>query len=269
MKELLKNAWIGWHDFTDAGKMAALLLISLMILWIYYKRVEQKTFLIYTTIACSCCVIPVTAAWLMLYQTKFYDYEWTWSFVPMTAMIGFAVTLLVMDFLKEAAVGNRKKELAATAGVLIILLFCGGMGMSPWDSQTEQAERESAGTVVSQIRERLADKQIFLWAPREILEYAREYDAGIKLLYGRNMWEDSLNAYVYGGYPQELVELYEWMEGAEEELISVQDCAEILRSTDINCILLSEGMEEEAVRYFEESLGMSKENLGDYYLLIR
>ena len=57
-------------------------------------------------------MIPVTAVGLMLYQTKFYDYEWVWSIVPLTAMTGFAVTVFVTDILKEFIGGDRKKQIA-------------------------------------------------------------------------------------------------------------------------------------------------------------
>ncbi|MCM1189480.1 MAG: hypothetical protein NC541_09305 [bacterium] len=269
MTDLLKNAWNGWHDFTDTGKLAALLLISLLFLWIYYKRVEQKTFLIYATVTSICCMIPVTAVWLMLYQTRFYDYEWIWSIVPVTAAVGYGATVFITDFLKELSGGDRKKAAAAVAGLLVMTLLCGGMGTSPWDSRCEREEEQYAKTLIPQLREHMADRQISLWAPREILEYTREQDATIRLLYGRNMWDESLNAYVYGGYSQEYESLYDWMERTESEPISAPECAEILINTDVNCILLPEDTEEETVECFEETLGMSREKLGKYYLLIR
>ena len=56
-----------------------------------------------------------------------------------------------------------------------------------------------------------------LWAPREILEYARMWDgagedASFTLLYGRNLWDKALNAYTFDVYPEEMEELYLWME---------------------------------------------------------
>lgn len=269
MTDLLKNAWNGWHGFTDTGKLAALLLISLLFLWIYYKRIEQKTFLIYATVTAGCCMIPVTAVCLMLYQTRFYDYEWIWSIVPVIAAVGYAATVFIADFLKELSGGDRKKAAVAVAGLLTVTLFCGGMGTSPWDSRCEREEEQHAKMLIPQLRERMGDRQISLWAPREILEYAREQDAGIRLLYGRNMWDESLNAYAYGEYSQEYRSLYDWMEDAEKEPVSDRECAEILANTDVNCILLPEDTEEETVECLGDMLGMSREKLGEYYLLIR
>lgn len=270
MTELLKNAWIGWHDFTDAGKLAALLLISLLFLWIYYKRVSQKTFLIYTTAAAVCCIVPVTAVGLMIYQTRFYDYEWVWSFVPLTAMVAYAVTVFINDFLKNSARNDRRKEIGVILLLLVVLIFCSGMGAEPWDSAKEQTERETAENVLTVVQEHMEGREIYLWAPREIMEYAREYDAGIRLLYGRNMWDASLNAYAYDTYSEKMTDLERWIRGyGEEEPISDRDCAELVADTDVNCILLPENTGEDAVKCFEEALGVEAESLEGYFLLIR
>lgn len=270
MTELLKNAWIGWHDFTDAGKLAALLLVALLFLWIYYRRVSQKTFLIYTTAAAVCCIFPVTAAGLMVYQTRFYDYEWVWSIVPLTAMVGYAVTLFITDFLKDFTKNDRKKETGVVFLFLMILILSSGMGAKPWDSAKERTERETAENVLTEVQERMEGREMFLWAPREIMEYAREYDAGIRLLYGRNMWDASLNAYAYDTYSEKLTDLERWMRGyGEKEPISDRDCAELAAETGVNCILLPGDTEEKTIKCFENILGIDAEPLEGYYLLIR
>ncbi|MCM1027537.1 MAG: hypothetical protein NC432_13985 [Roseburia sp.] len=279
--EFLKNAWDGWYSFSTGGRLTALFLIALLFLWIYYKRILHRPFLAYATAAALCCCLPPTAAVLMMYQTRFYDYEWIWSLVPMTALIGYAATIFVSDILPETVRGDRRKSAVVLIGLLAITLLCGGMGFAPWDSAREQTEREAAEKVLPQLKSRMGEKGIFLWAPREILEYAREYDAGIRMLYGRDMWEQALCAYSYGGYGQEAHRLYDWMEGAAEnvgfartegedgEIPSARECAEILKDTDINCILLPGDTEEETIGYFEEILGMRREKLENYYLLVR
>lgn len=270
MTELLKNAWIGWHDFTDAGKLAALLLISLLFLWIYYKKTTPKSLLIYATAAAACCIFPVTAALLMLYQTRFYDYQWVWSIVPMTAVTAFAAAVFVTDFLKAYTKGNRPKAAGAVVLLLAAIVLSSGMGTKPWDSQQEQAERKAAEELMAEIEERIPEKEIYLWAPREIMEYARSYDAGIRLLYGRNMWDPALNAYSYDTYSQELLDMEQWMRGeGENGLMSDEDCAKLAALTDVNCIVLPKTAGEETITCFEETLGAAPELVGDYYLLIR
>lgn len=270
MTELLKNAWIGWHDFTAPGKLAALLLVSLLFLWLYYKKVSQKNFLIYTTVATVCCIFPVTAAGLMLYQTKFYDYEWIWSIVPLNAMTGYAITVWITDFVGDFTKNDKKKSLGAVVLLLAVLVLCGGLGAKPWDSAEERREREAAEAVLAQVQERVPEGDIYLWAPREVMEYAREYDAGIRLLYGRNMWDPHLNAYAYDTYSGELKALERWIRGyGEEEPISDRECAEAVAGTEVNCILLPGNRPEEAIECFEEILGVRAESLEGYYLLVR
>jgi hypothetical protein len=95
MTELLRNASLGWADYKGSGKLAILLLAALMYLWFAGKWRKQKALVLYTTVAAVCCILPVTAALLMLYQTKFYDYQWIWSIVPLTAVTAYGATLFL------------------------------------------------------------------------------------------------------------------------------------------------------------------------------
>ena len=75
MWELMGNAWRGWLEFTSNGKLCALFLASLVFLWVYYKRAEQKNVLIYGAMMTGFCIVPATAAVLMVYQTKFFHHR--------------------------------------------------------------------------------------------------------------------------------------------------------------------------------------------------
>ena len=273
MAELLKNAWLGWQSFTNAGKLAGALLISLLILWIYYKRVKQKEILIYTTAVTLCCILPVTAVLLQLYQTKFYDYKWIWSIVPMTAMVGFAATLFMTEFLQKLSTKERKKHILAVMFLVAGLVFCGGLGGKPWDGcgkQGERQERQQAEVLLAKMQERLQGRELCLWAPRKVMGYARAYDAGIQLLYGRDMWDSDLSAYSYDKYPEGFYDLYQWMEAeACEETVPDSYCLETAISEDVNCILVPADKPEETIECFEEMLGVKAEKLEEYYLFIR
>lgn len=270
MAEFLKNAWQGWLSFTQAGKLAGALLTSLLLLWIYYKNVKQKDFLIYTTVVTLFCILPVTAALLQLYQTRYYDYKWIWSIVPMTAMTGFAATLFMTEFLQKRYLGNQKRKIGAVALLITSLVFCGGMGAKPWEDCGQQTERQQAERILANLRERMQERQICLWAPRNIVEYARVYDAGMQLLYGRDMWDLDLTAYSYDKYPGGIQDLYQWMEAnAGEEMVPDSYCAETLMSMGVNCILIPADKSEETIRCFQEMLGIQAEKLEEYYLFIR
>ena len=58
--------------------------------------------------------------------------------------------------------------------------------------------------------------EALLWAPRPVLEAVRRQTGGIRLLYGRNMWEPAAAAYAYDTYPMEQQRLFDWMETIEK-----------------------------------------------------
>ena len=94
MWRMVQDAWAGWINFTDSGKMAALAIVALLYLWLAFRcKGPQKRLMIYGAITVTLCICPATAAVLMYYQTRFYNYQWIWSMVPLTALIAFAGTL--------------------------------------------------------------------------------------------------------------------------------------------------------------------------------
>lgn len=285
MTTLMGNAWLGWRNYMEAGKLTALLLAALLFLLSGIgrkgKRTENMPLLLYTAVMTACCVIPVSAAVLMLYQTRFYDYEWIWSLVPATAVTAYGAAV----FLEECGSrlpgsslpkSRRKKAVGAAALLVAVLLLCGGAGRETWDHGQQAIERERAEAVLKELRDRSAGTELCLWAPRDIVEYARELDGGIRLIYGRNMWDISLNAYAYDTYDDSVYALYRFMErdtetaqtdaGGEQPVTAAQ-CADILLRRGVNCILLPQTMEAETRMQLESALGTAAERLGDYYLL--
>lgn len=267
MIELLETAWDGWYTMNTTGKLSAALLISLVLLWVYSERVPQKTFLIYTTAVTAVCIFPLTAAGLMLYQTRFFDYEWIWSVVPVTAMIALALTLFAVEILPDSTKGNRRTGAVAMLLVLVGLFFCGNLGVWAQDGGKEWEERRKAGELLSLLHDRMRGERICLWAPQEIMGGVRQADAAVELLYGRNMWDFSLNAYAYDVYPEEIRELYEWMELEEWEEEPETDCAETAVREGVNCVLIPAYRSEETVKYLETLFGVAAERVGEYYLL--
>lgn len=268
MTELLGNAWRGWINFNSAGKLSAALLISLVLLWVYSKRVPQKTFLIYTSVVTVVCIMPLTAGAVMLYQTGFYDYEWIWSIVPLTAMIAMALTMFLAEFLHGIAKEDRKTETVVFVLVLTGLLFCSDMGVKTWNGTGEKKERQEAAQVLAVTKERMPEEHIVLWAPKEIMSYARQTDASIELVYGRNMWDKALNAYAYDVYTDDINRLYEWMEAEPEEMTEADVfCAEAALRVGVNCVLIPTDKTEETIGYLERLFRTEAEKVGEYYLL--
>lgn len=309
MSELIKNARIGWQDYTEAGKLAALLLIALLIFWFAGKEFRKGylTLIIYTTVMAVCCICPLTAALLMQYQTRFYDYEWIWSAVPMTIVIALAGTLLWFDLTgKFEKKKSRKWKCAGIAVAMIALVYlCGSKGIPVWDAEKENAELEETAKVLEIITENGQNTDIILWAPQSIMEYARALDGSIRLPYGRNMWDNALNGYSYDVYGDEEKTLYAWMSHAEEtgegevlletlaleladsaaeyspadsvtpkvqetmlsETVNGPACMDLARQLGVTHILLPGNLQQEALAEIEEYLGVQAESVEEYYLL--
>lgn len=211
MAEFLYNAWSGWTGYTDDGKLPVMLMAVLLFLWFGRKQKEQWALLVYASAMTVCCILPVTAALLMRYQTKFYNYEWIWSLVPVTAVTAFGLTVFWTEYRAENA-GQWKKVLPVTLLMLSVLLLCGSLGKTVWNRQERKEERARAYLIAEQLSARYSGEVLCLWAPREIAEYVREKEAGISLLYGRNIWDGFLNAYSYDKYNEDTVMLEQWME---------------------------------------------------------
>lgn len=268
MGELLRNAWLGWMDYNENGKLAQLLLAVLLFFWFWKKGMEQRALVLYTTIATLCCIFPPTAAALMLYQTRFYDYQWIWSMVPMTAVVSWGIVV----FIREICTGPAGKLRGLAGGVflLAVIALCGGLGSSVWDRDGERLERKQAQRVLELVRQSCAEEGLCLWAPREIMAYVREADGAVRLPYGRDMWDPSLRAYAYDVYGEKAAAMYQWMEaasaGEEAEDIGQEVCTGYALEAGVNCILLSENADGETVEGLEKALGKDAQKLEGYWI---
>lgn len=310
MLELINNAWLGWRTYVGAGKLPALLLAIFLFIFLYRNidtslkkndlifGTKEKRLYLYTAAMTLLCICPVTAAVLMLYQTKFYNYEWIWSYVPMTAVIAAGGSgILVLVWKKRYAMKDRIRAVSVTVLIACVAVVCGSVGAS-MSYQTafalENGDYESAVLVqydkaallISEIegayREgrgpKADDTAICLWAPREILAHARQYSADIQLLYGRNMWDNALNAYSYDTYPEEYDRMYEWMELVSEygeaynesrqENIGNGECVKNAMAAGVNVIVLPGNTLEKTRADVAELTGAQVIEIEGYFVYI-
>lgn len=276
MWELLSNAWKGWLEYTTHGKFAALLLAVLLFLWLCRREREHRLLVFYTTLMTILCIFPVSAAVLMLYQTKFYDYQWIWNLVPVTVMIAFGATVFLTEYWESYHKKQGLNKWAVTFLVLAAILLCGSVGNAKWEEQAVLSKSGEAASVVEALKASSEGEEICLWAPHEIMEYARAADGSVKLPYGRNMWDKALNAYSYDTYSQERVDCYQWMEAAEEtgelasgkEQLSGEECVRTAMKLGVNRLLLPKNMQQEAVEQLENALGVQARELAGYYYFV-
>lgn len=249
MLEMLRDAWSGWLNYTDCGKLIVIfaVLTGYMVL-VKKPRGIQGRFVIYGVIAGTLCILPPTAAVLMFYQTRFYDYQWIWSIFPGTALAALGGTLFLTGQWKQDKVYKPfwKKFIRNSALTLMclgVVLLCGGLGAGEVDAKERQREYENAENVLENVRD-ICGEKFCLWAPEEILEYART-DGDIRLLYGRNMWDKALNAYSYDSYTEDMEELYLWMEqltdyDIETNVTEVSEYVQKALTMGADCVLLPE-----------------------------
>lgn len=307
MKELLNNAQLGWSHFNYNGKFVVLLFLVLLYFFMRKGGDEKKddceggtgksgkkSLVAYTVFMVICCAFPVTAVLLMCYQTRFYDYQWIMNYVPMTIVIAMGATVFLEDC---------RKPLRKKAGVVVLLVllvvFCGRMGQSVVNPQTEKAvfdagaeylQREHAREVLAEL---VADtgtggddagasalqEELCLWAPREIMASVRSLQPEIYLVYGRNMWDAALGAYTYDTYTEAEIEFYQWMSHAEihgtldaltaeGKVIDGVACVQNAVAAGVNRILLPATMQAEALQALEAVLEVEAQKLGEYYLFV-
>ncbi len=236
----------------------------------------------------------------MMYQTRFYDYQWIWNLVPVTLVIAFGATVFITEYW-ESYKKERFNKAAVTLLVFVVILLCGSAGNAEWEKHAVLAESEETAEVLELLSAYGEGEEICLWAPQEVMEYARAVDGGVKLLYGRNMWEKWLNAYSYDTYCEEQVDCYLWMTLAEEngelevlaeqaserikseeemstegtgqrlngkKLLSGADCAKNAAALGVNRILLPGNMNRDALQQVESALGVQSRELAGFYLFV-
>jgi hypothetical protein len=299
MPELIRNAWIGWQDYKEAGKFAVLLMALYLFLFIIKNSVctdirkpnltaddsekgnnRIRTLYIYTGIIAVLCIFPLTAAVLMLYQTKFYNYEWIWSYVPMTCVLSVgACTVLELVWRKNYKASDRIKALVITMLLAGVLLVSGSINV--WsDGQEENTQTQSCESTAALVEsiEKMTDNTICLWATQDIMAHAREYSADVTLIYGRNMWDNALNAYSYDTYTKEYEDMYQWMQLMElcgeisvvygSEDVDYDNCIQNAIDAGVNVIVLPENTMEEALSEIEETAGAQSVIVEGYYVIL-
>lgn len=300
---LLKTAMNGWTDYTQHGKFAALLLMAILYLgYRIYKnkgRVAQaahedrKVILwLYTVLTAAACICPVTALFLMKYQTAFYSYVWIWAVVPQTALIAWAAAEFLCELWKKRTLTN----IMATV-ILLGIVFLSGNPVSEWTrEQTTQipamdvtiqqnSETSPWETLASLTEYRLTesgDTGFALWAPKEVMAAARAYSADIYPVYGRSIWDASLGSYSYDTYETGQEDLYLWMshleatgeteyvrmdESTGARTVDFGSCLTYVAEKNVDMILLPGNLPEETLSELQKAAGTEFTQLAGYYLL--
>lgn len=245
----LEKATDGIGRYTAVQKLLVVFLAVLLFAWLAEKKEisrNQNRFLVYSLFLTVVLLVPFTAVAVLIYQTAFYDYEWAWSMVPVTAVIAFGIVL----FLEQEM--SQKKKGASVIVMLCILCLCGNQGMIQKVPEKEVRIRREMDTLLEGIYSMSDSHEIVLWGPSEIMQGLRRIDGNIKLVYGRDMWDEKAAAYDYEAYSKELTDAYVWL----EEAIVHYDTAVDSEYSQETLLFLEEqyGWSEDAGKHVEEAI---------------
>ena len=217
----LRNNWNlalqGIDRYLGENRFMVFFLVLLLGVFFFAKRPKCEKagkLLAYTVIMTAVLLCPVTAVGILIYQTGFYEYEWAWSMVPVTAVIAYGITL----FLEEKF---KKKLVLGLVIVAAVLFLCGNQGTLQTVSKSKKQALKEVESVLECIRKEPGEK--IVWAPKDMMELVRRKDARIQLVYGRDMWDAKAGSYDYEAYNESLTGAYLWLENMvkEESKISV------------------------------------------------
>lgn len=241
IKENFQLVIEGFGRFITEYKLTALVFGILLYACICWKKIHtdrEKYFVLYTAGMVLMLLFPVTAVVFWVYQTRFYDYEWVWSLVPLTGILAWGTVTIVYN-----ECGASLRRICGLLTALLLILLSGNQGMLLRETEEEQ-KVQLAGEKILQYMEDTgrADSSI-AWGPTGIMQYLRSRSGEVELLYGRDMWDAKAGAYDYESYSEEEIACYNWMESVsashnlyliETEQISEQIAMSLADETQLN-----------------------------------
>lgn len=271
----------GFRAAKGDGQFPALFFVGLAAI-AFYKDKREKQYWYYGILTFFCLLFPPCVWVLTKYQTGFYSIASLWALLPATGMTAYGAVAL-LDMAEKAygrqtgLMGRRHGRHVLAAMFCAVILLAGSL--TPVFGAPERAVNgekipEAQRTALAWITEHVEDP--YVWAPQEVTEYARAYSGKIRLVYGRNMWEEALNANTYDVYAEECAFLYAWMErqlaGAQEfPLENMELAVETAIQKGCNVLVLRAGDEWiEAEEACVKAMGYleSASAVGDYRILI-
>lgn len=214
--DYLEISWYGLKAFMAEYKYLALVIGVLLYAAGHgdmQKRDNAGSFWRYAAVVCVLLMIPLTGAVFAIYQTNFYDYQWVWSFMPLTAVLAWGSVTIIFEEIRAAE--EKKLLLTRFAGVLAaaaVLFVCGNQGKLVEVSEKEMQAQRAAEQILQYMEEEDLLQESVIWAPKDIMQYLRSHSGDAVLLYGRDMWDAKAGAYDYEAYTSEEIACYEWIE---------------------------------------------------------
>ena len=272
----------GMETYFSHDKTVVLLLLVLLVLWLGDKKKNNEThnrLLVYTTVISLALLFPVTAIVAVIYQSAYYDYEWVWSMVPVVAVVGYGAVRIY-----EMSEREKKGRLVWWLGLLLLLFFCGNQGCLKTATEEETKTATVAKGLVATVENAMDTEEPVLWGPKGIMQEVRREAGGIRLVYGKDMWDPKAGAYDYEAYSQELIRAYEWMEsvcvlasepvGEQETVLyekydipaQLPEVVSYMMDSGVNVIVLPDNTVENLDKLLTEAVEKANKNVQKEYV---
>lgn len=171
-----------------------LALFLMGILYLYVSRNKKRDLFSYSIFVTILVLFPVTRWVISKYFQDFYSVEALYWILPVLLVIAY----VFMEVWSEQQEKRKKVFFIPIACLLIIL--CGRLSHS-YEYVSTNIDEEMK-EVYQMILEEASETDILLVAPRELMEHARQYDARLLTVYGRDLWENELDYVFYDQYEE-------------------------------------------------------------------
>ncbi|MCD7750678.1 MAG: hypothetical protein LUI10_02900 [Lachnospiraceae bacterium] len=253
----------GTADFKqEAGLLLLLFVVSVLLIWRREKR-EGGLLAVSGTVLAVLVFVPVTAVFLLMGYTGFYDWTDLLLIVPLTPVLAMGGCLLVEDVSgvhrKDAGTGDAaiQKLPAAAAAACVIFLLMGAANFHAFDEEeTSDGYGIPAQTleIYESLRDNVGEEEMTVLANGELLMYIRLYSADWYPAYGRDLWDSHAAGYVEYTYGDE-TEIYEILASSSLTEENRKTLLSYVEDTQPDCLIVS--------REWEALLG----DLSDYNLV--
>lgn len=271
------SSYANWLEFNTQSKLLGVLAVALLFLWLEGGHKRHGGFFWFTCLSFVLCLFPPTAYVLQLYQSLIYHGAWIYTFIPVIPMIGYAAVTFILEYIGDRQ-RKRSEKWVVVAAVLIILGLSLGTKKETFVEENHNQQMKLATQVLDATLE-LAGKSglehIVLWAPEEILQYARIVKPEVALYYGRDMWEKELEYFTDDRYSTECRQDYEWMKNngdihAVRQESDYQGARRIHNALKggVNCLILPSQSDERIIRSIEIRFFKKAVLMGEYYIFI-
>ncbi|MCD8379198.1 MAG: hypothetical protein LUC95_02480 [Lachnospiraceae bacterium] len=237
----------GTADFKqEAGLLLLLFIGSIILIWRKANR-EGKALAVSGAVLAVCVFVPVTAVFLLMGYTGFYDWKDLLLVVPLTPVLALGGCLFV-----EEVSGIRRPDAekgdtaiqrlpAAAAAACVIFLLLAAVNFHAFD---EEEASDGYGIpaetlqVYESLRNVVGEGEMTILADGELLMYVRLYCPDWYPVYGRDLWDSQAAGYVEYTYGEE-TEIYEILSSASLTEEDADAFFSYVEETQPDCVIIS------------------------------